>query len=348
MADVPGQKSARVVESRRHETAENAPYVTGAWAWIPAASVTERDFGSLVRAVWYAKWIIVSAMILGGAIAFAVSFLFPITYRAEATLAPASGTESAPGINLPGQLGGLANIAGISLGGTSTDRSDLALAVMESRDFVIDFIVRHELLVPLFAGESWDANENSWILDPDVYDSDSGVWVRDVDPPRHSEPSLLEAYQRFVDNLTVEEDPLTGIVKVAFFSSSPAAAKDWLEALIRDLNSRMREEEVQEAQRRIEFLSQQAKETSVAGIQQVLYQVIADQMQKKMLAESREEYAFKIVDPPVRPEVRHSPKRLLIAALGMILMAVATVLIVVVRLFAYSNANSSAERGHDP
>lgn len=38
-----------------------------------------------------------------------------------------------------------------------------------------------------------------------------------------------------------------------------------------------------------------------------------------MLAKSREEYSFKIIDPPVVPEERIKPKRRLIVMLGFII-----------------------------
>jgi uncharacterized protein involved in exopolysaccharide biosynthesis len=284
-------------------------------------------------------------MLVGGAAAFAGSYLMPVIFRAEATLAPASSPEQAPGITLPGQLGGLANIAGVNLGGTATDRADLALAVLQSREFITGFIRRHDLMVPLFAGESWDRANSRWLLDPDMYDSTSGQWTRDAEPPRSPEPSSLEAYQRFVDAMTVEQDALTGIVKVSLVSRSPVAAQQWLEALVNDLNRRMRDEDVEESERSIDFLSKQASETSVAGIQQVLYQVVADQMQKMMLAKSREEYAFKIVDPPVQPDVRYSPKRLLMAIFGMVAAAALATLVVIVRVFAIKTVSLSSEKG---
>ena len=73
-------------------------------------------------------------------VAAGVSLLMPNIYRAEVLLAPAN-TDDAKGGGLSaalGGLGGLASMAGISVGGGGSTEQNLA--VLKSRDFLWKFV----------------------------------------------------------------------------------------------------------------------------------------------------------------------------------------------------------------
>ncbi|TOL87087.1 LPS O-antigen length regulator, partial [Vibrio parahaemolyticus] len=114
------------------------------------------DLRELFKAIWKGKWIIiVSTLVFGvGSVLFALSL--PNVYKSNALLSP---TESANGGGLSkmaGQLGGLAALAGVNLGSGESSQTDLAVQVMNSRQFVDEFIDKHNLLVPLMAAKGWD------------------------------------------------------------------------------------------------------------------------------------------------------------------------------------------------
>ena len=48
----------------------------------------------------------------------------------------------------------------------------------------------------------------------------------------------------------------------------------------------------------------------------VLYSLLESEEQKAMLANVNEEFALKVIDPAVAPELRESPKRKLMVVLG--------------------------------
>ena len=56
-----------------------------------------------------------------------------------------------------------------------------------------------------------------------------------------------------------------------------------------------------------------------------------------MLAQVRPEYVFKTIDPAVVPEEKSEPKRALICVLGTLLGGMLSVLIVLVRHYAFSS-----------
>lgn len=77
----------------------------------------------------------------------------PNIYQASVLLAPTQDEGGVSGIS--GQLGGLASLAGINLGGGGDNQTVMAKAVLQSYAFLSDFIDRHELIIPLMATEAW-------------------------------------------------------------------------------------------------------------------------------------------------------------------------------------------------
>ena len=90
--------------------------------------------------------------------AVALAFVLTPKYRAEVVIEPA---DSSSGLGDLGQLGGLASLAGINIGGGMSKKSDAALEYLRSRTFTAGFIQRHGLM-PLLVAKKWDAARNQW------------------------------------------------------------------------------------------------------------------------------------------------------------------------------------------
>tara|TARA_B110000211_G_C14092689_1_gene560150 strand:- start:11198 stop:12151 length:954 start_codon:yes stop_codon:yes gene_type:complete len=295
----------------------------------------EIDLAELWHAIWSGKLLIIaiSALFAISSIIYAINQ--PNIYRAFTLLAPASEQGGAGGLaKMAGQFGGLASLAGINLGGGGTDKTGLALEVLKSRVFLETFINKHQLLVPLMATENWDINTNKLIYDEDLYDSSTKKWVREVKAPKKPEPSSWEAYKAFSEVLTVNTDKETGMVTLAIEHYSPEVATQWLLWLVSDINAAMREQDKAEAQRSIDYLTAKLKETQLADMQTVFYQLIEQQTKTIMLAEVSQEYVLKTIDPANAPEEKAKPKRALIVVLGTMLGGILSVLIVLIRYFS--------------
>lgn len=298
----------------------------------------EIDLAELWRAIWSGKLLIIaiSALFAISSIIYAINQ--PNIYRASTLLAPASEQGGAGGLaKMAGQFGGLASLAGINLGSGGTDKTGLALEVLKSRVFLEKFINKHQLLVPLMATENWDVNTNTLIYDEKLYDSSTKKWVREVKAPKKAEPSSWEAYEAFKDILTVSIDKETGMVNIAIEHYSPEIATQWLFWLVRDINAAMRDQDKAEAQRSIDYLTIKLKETQLADMQTVFYQLIEEQTKTIMLAEVSQEYVLRTIDPANAPEEKAKPKRALIVVLGTMLGGILSVLIVLVRYFSNKN-----------
>ena len=243
------------------------------------------------------------------------ALLWPKTYRAETILVPAS-TEDAGGplAGLASQFSGLASLAGINLGGESTEAE--ALALLQSRGFIESFIEDEQLLPVLFA-DDWDPLKGEWrTKDPD-----------DV-------PSLWKGYDRFRKRiLRVKQNQLTRVVTVSVDWRDPVLASEWANKLIRRLNQAMRQRAIAEARKSLRFLDNELKATNVVALQEAISRLMEVQMRAIMYASVREEYSFSVVDeakPPDPKDFRWPNRPLLIGGglfLGCLLGAAVGVLL---------------------
>lgn len=294
----------------------------------------EMDLRQLFATLWWGKWIVIATTIL-----FAVAGVFfalnkPNIYQASVLLAPAQDGGGVKGIS--GQLGGLANLAGINLDGGSSNQIIMAKEVLQSRAFLTDFIHRHNLIIPLMAAEAWDMENENWEINLEVYNPDADEWLTD-EKGESLKPTDWDMVKKLRENhLNLSTNEETGMVTLNIKSQSPPVAKQWAEWLVDDINEHMREQDVQEAEARIAYLEAKLSETNIAGMQQVFYQLIESETRTVMLANAQNEYIFKTVDPAVVPQEKSEPKRALIAVVATILGGMLGIFIVFVSAFLRS------------
>jgi hypothetical protein len=152
--------------------------VTGQAVYVvtqDAASMSrDKDIGliDLWHVLWDGKWWI--AAITGLFIITSVIYALTATewYSADVLLVPAD-ERAVQGLGaLSGQLGGLASLAGVTVGGGNSVEP---LAVLNSRGLAQEFIEDGDLLTVLFA-DDWNSESNTWDIEnpedwPDIRDA---------------------------------------------------------------------------------------------------------------------------------------------------------------------------------
>ena len=214
------------------------------------------------------------------------------------------------------------------------DPTSLAIEYIQSRAFLDSFMQnRPEVLPALMAVDKWQAGDNTLLFDDEIYDAESGQWVREVDPPKQAKPSVQQAHGVFKSILSISQNKDTSFVTLAIEHQSPYIAAQWVTWLVEDLNKLLKLKDIDQAERSIAYLQSEINNTSLSEMRSSLFELIQSQTQTIMLANASPEYIFKTVDPAVVPELKAKPKRALIAVLGTLLGGMLGVLIVLVRHF---------------
>lgn len=292
----------------------------------------EIDLRELFATLWRGKWLILATTFVFAAAGVSYALYKPNIYQASVLLAP-SQSEGGGISGLSGQLGGLASLAGINLGGGGSNQTVIAKEVLQSRAFLTDFMHRYDLLKPLMAVEGWNEHTNEWIYDRSVYNPDTSEWLPDNDgkSQKPTDWELVKAFRE--DHLSISEAKDTGMITVSVKHYSPEAAQQWAQWLVKDINEYMRTQDVEEAEASIAYLGEKLRETNIAGMQQVFYQLIESETRTVMLASAKKEYVFETVDPAVVPGEKSEPKRALIAVIATLLGGMLGVFIVFICAF---------------
>jgi hypothetical protein len=206
-------------------------------------------------------------------------------YVASATLAAVPVDESGGALaGLGSQVGGLAALAGISVG-DGTLAKDEAIAILKSKALTFAFLRDNDLLPVLFK-DKWNAKTKQWAVDAERVPTISDAW------------EVFDAQIRFV-----REDRRTGLITLSVEWSDREAAANWVTELISRLNNLMRARDVDEAERSILYLNRELDKAQSVEVRQTIYRVMETQIKKIMLSNVRAEYAMRVIDPPVIPDV---------------------------------------------
>ena len=300
----------------------------------------EIDLRELFAVLWAGRKLIAYVTSAFAVIAVIVALMTPNQYKATAVIAPAKSDSSSMlgGLGaMASQFGGLASLAGIELGGSEGGEAQEALEIMQSWGFIEEFIAKNNLAVEVFAAEGWSAHNNKLSIDGSLYDSEQQQWVRNPPSGKTIEPTSWELYEEFIERLSVSTDKKTGLLSVSVEYYSPIIAKQWVDLYIATINEHMRDRKLAQVNRNIEYLEEQIDKTAIAGMRQVFYQVIEEQIKNKMLAEASPEYAFTTVSRAMVPEEKSQPKRALICILATLLGGMLSVLVVLVMHYSSKN-----------
>ncbi|OOF31723.1 Wzz/FepE/Etk N-terminal domain-containing protein [Salinivibrio proteolyticus] len=296
----------------------------------------EIDLRELFAALWQGKWLIIAMTFVFAVAGVGYSLYLPNIYKSEALLAPANDQGGGGLASMAGQLGGLASLAGVNLGSGGGSETEIALATLQSRQFISEFIHTHKLAVPLAATEGWDDETNQWIINLERYNPETQTWLKPDDAPadQPAMPTDWQLYKMFSEQLSVNEKKDNGLITLSFESQSPVFAQQVVELLVNDINTHAKQEKLAETKTNIGYLRQQLDNTNLTQMQNVFYQLIEEQTKNLMLAEVQDEFVFKTVDPAIVPEEKAGPKRALICVLATLLGGMLGVAIVLVR-FAF-------------
>ena len=280
-------------------------------------------------------------VLLAAALSVLIALNIPNKYRSEALLTPRTSGGAAGGLvgQMASQVGGLASLAGIELGGLGEKGIvTTALEILQSRYFFEKYLY-DEILIEMMAVESWDEATGRLILDPSLYEEAKNTWVREAADARlKAKPSVQEAYIHFASEyLNVSQDRNTAFITVSITHLSPIVAKKWVERMVNGINEEVRARDLEEAQKSVEFLRQQRKETNIVSLSEVFAELIEQQTKTMMLANASKEYVFQVIEPPVAPEFKSEPQRAIICILGTFFGFMTSIIFVLLNFFLSRN-----------
>ena len=291
----------------------------------------EIDLRELFDVLWAGKIKIIAITAVFAVASVNQALSVPDQYKATALLAPAQSSGAGLSGAL-GRLGGLASLAGVSIGGSSSE-GQIAQEIMKSWSYIEGFIADNDLAVELIAVQGWNKDSNELQINDNVYDTENKQWLIENEAGVTGPPSSWNLFKAFSGRLAVSETR-SGLVSVSIEHYSPQVAKRWVDLYVESFNRFMQQRQVDKATRSIAYLQEQVDRTSIAEMREVFYTIIEEQIKSKMLAEASPDYAFVVVGPSMVPEKKSQPNRASISILGALLGGILSVLLVFVIHYA--------------
>jgi uncharacterized protein involved in exopolysaccharide biosynthesis len=264
---------------------------------VYADEISLRDLFTEFRNSKVILCVLIAVFTVGGGI---LGLLSEKEYQASALLSPTieDNTGRMGGLSaLASQYSGLASLAGISLPGSKG--KDEAIAVLQS-ELLTESYIRDKNLLPILYAKLWDPRTGKWLTS---------------DPKKI--PTLWKANRLFTKQIRgVSEDKKGSLVVLTIKWKDPKQAALWANDLVKLTNSYLRNKAIQEAQRNIVYLNEQAAKTNVIEAQKAVYSLLETEINKEMVARGREEYALKVIDPAFVPERPSSAGTVMLGLLG--------------------------------
>ena len=288
------------------------------------------DTKDLINYVWSKKIQIIVASFLIGILSVLYTLSLTDEYtttlyltevkKDQDTSLSNSSADTPFGISLPGGFGGTGN-------GLSSELNK-AIRLMESWDFIDDFIRQNQLEVALIAGNGWDSSSRELIIDESIYDLEKDTW-KDSDFDINSPSVRWQLYKIFIDELKIIGNKTTGIHSLSITSYSPDLSLEWATLYYKLVNQKMREEKLLKINNNINNLQKQLSINTNTSLRERLYDIQSEQIKSKALIEASPDYVFEVVGNPLVPYQKSYPRKTLLV-LG--ITFVGTILVILFHL----------------
>ena len=273
------------------------------------------DISGFIFALKKSKWLFLSCIVIAVLLGGGIAFMTPKQYEAKVVATFANqGKQSNNFSSLLGQFGGAAELAGFSIGGGGSSQ-DAYLAYLNSRAFLDSFIEKYGLIQVIFA-KQWDDQNKTW------------------KGPSEKIPTAFKAYRVFSTQIfSTQYDKKTGIIAISVKLGDRDLAVSIANKIVEDANRKLRSQTIEDTRKSLNYLEDELKKTSIVEVQNTIYRIMEAQVKTMMIANTQEQFAFKIIDPAVLIDADNfsSPRRGFIVSLAAVLGAVFGVLVVLWR-----------------
>ena len=290
---------------------------------------------------WYvlkrAKWIILGVTFIFALVGFATAVTTTNVYQAVVVVRAAKNPS--PRLNLRERLSNLNLFGGLGGGllDSLTTAPDIspreALTTLKSREFLKRFLEKRQLQRKpnnLSDSES-DVSDPGSDSDPErdipalqstlkklqkthkkfrAFLDNKAVELRQkLYKPHNFDSQVLQdtsnglggAAGDLREKLKIERKVREGVTHVKVRGRNPMVLAELANDLIASLNTYLRETAITEARERIAYLNQELDKTNVIPLRQSIYRLIEAETHVIMIAETRPDYALKVVNPAVPP-----------------------------------------------
>jgi len=246
-----------------------------------------------------------------------VSLFMTNIYESSAVITPVE-TKSGAGGGMAAALaamgGGLGGMIGLPESASSTE-----IVLLLNSNILREKIIKEYNLLPVLFSKQWDEEKKTWkkgtgfSLNPLVWVSKLIAAVKPADKKAvKKEPGVPDMWDglRALKNLVqIKSNVKEKSITISAQFDDPEIAARLAGYFVAALNDHMSKEARRVAAINKKYLEEQLPLNSDPLIKQKIYTMIAQQVETAMMAEVKENFSFKVIDPPMVPDKKIKPKR---------------------------------------
>ncbi len=274
----------------------------------------EIDLRELWQTILKGKKIIAILVVI--VISFTLVYIFklPNVYKSESILIPTS-EHSGPSL---GGLGGLAAMAGVSIGGGDSMTPDVAFnTLLNDYEFMHVFVVKNNL-VSYYKNKNLDKNYVFALGFRGVYDLFKSSPV--PESSSSNEADIYNIVKSVKNNFSISSDKKTALITVSYSDSDRKHAPEMILAFLKDASSYLVKNNLRIIDNKLNYFSKEMQKADGFELRQSLSSMISQILQEKVMMQSKVYYQCDVLTQPAVAYVKDKtkPKRGLILVVSFI------------------------------
>jgi len=280
----------------------------------------EIDLRELWETIKGGKKIIALIMTVIVSITFVYVLSIPNSYKSKAVLIPAESD------NQPGQLAGLAAMAGISLGSSSMTPDVAFSSLLENYEFMKKFIVKNNIL-EYYTKDDFDKNYVFALGFRGLYEffkSDTKEEKIDKDK------QIFDLVKTLKKSFSISADKKSGLISIAYIDKDRTYAPKMVDMFLRDASAYLVDNGLNNIDARLKYFEQEMSLVDGFELRQSLSAIISKILQEKVMMKSKKYYQCDLLSAPYEPYIKDKakPKRALILIVSFITSMILGIFIV--------------------
>ena len=252
-----------------------------------------------------------------------ISLFMKNIYGAKAIIIPISPKDSGGGIIASGIMQQVVGLPGIGLPDSS---SSAEIVTLLNSNILREKIITQYNILPVLFSDRWDKNSKNWKkrawYNPLALISSLICLIEPVDKNGIQKiegiPDIWDGLRKLDHMVKINNNAKDRTITILVEFDDPVMAANIAGYFLVALNDHMSSEAKRVALTTRKYLEEQLSQTADPFIKQKIYNLIAQQIETSMMAEVKENFAFKVIDPPKAPDRKLKPQRVKMVFLSLL------------------------------
>jgi len=240
----------------------------------------EIDLSNILRVLWKRKFLMIFIIFIISLCGLIYIYFQDNIYMSKAVLRPVQNGTSQQNSSMMSNLGSLASLAGLSIGGGGgITPYNTMNAIMQDTDFIYDFVKKNNFEQKVV--ENYESKK---------------------DKKKYKENPKYYIYESVKNDLVFKENAKTGLITIAYNNKDREFAKQFIDKILFTVSNEYKTLDMLNMDIRIDNYKKEISQTDDITLKNKLAEIVTGLIQNKVVSNAQEFYGFEIVTPSFIPD----------------------------------------------